>query len=116
MVDEERGLWGCQGGGGDDEVAFVFPRFRVQDYDEVAARCGWWLVGVWGRRGGAEGTGRKRLPKAEMASGMLSKVGAGAIVAALLRWMYPAAKFSLLCGRVYFYVFLCIGGSAGSSE
>ena len=40
VADQEGGFGGGQGAGGDDQVAFVFARFRVEDYYGVAA--GWW--------------------------------------------------------------------------
>jgi hypothetical protein len=32
MADEEGGFGRGEGAGGDDQVAFVFARFRVEDY------------------------------------------------------------------------------------
>lgn len=47
MADEERGFGGREVAGVDDEVAFVFAGFVVEDDEGVAAGCegGMWLVG-----------------------------------------------------------------------
>lgn len=39
MADEEGGFGGGEGAGADDEVAFVFAGFGVEDYDGITA--GW---------------------------------------------------------------------------
>jgi hypothetical protein len=40
VADEEGGFGGGEGAGGDDQVAFVFAGFGVEDDDGVAAGCG----------------------------------------------------------------------------
>jgi len=45
VADQEGGFGGGEGAGGDDEVAFVFAGFRVEDDEGVAAGC-WRRVSV----------------------------------------------------------------------
>ena len=74
VSDHEGGFGGGQGGGGHDEVAFVFAREGVEDDDEVAVGCGV-RIGIsifWRSDGRREEEGGEDLPMAVIVSSMVS--------------------------------------------
>jgi hypothetical protein len=73
VADHEGGFCGGQGGGGDDEVAFVFAGWGVEDDDEFVVCCTIVRMRGWGGREKGDA------PNACMTSGIESKAGCAGV-------------------------------------